>query len=76
MKKVLKKLKDSGSAGRKKGTGKGRSVVTDANREVVRQLYARGYRKGGHLANVTHAQAKSLMGGAPYAPSSVWSMAT
>ena len=76
VKKVLKKLKESGSAGREKGTGKGRSVVTDANRETARQLYARGYRKGRHLANVTHAHAKALTGGALYAPAIVWSVAT
>ena len=71
MKKVLKKLKAIGIAGRKKGTGKGRSVATDANREAVRELYARGYRKGRHLANVTHGHAKALTGAALYAPAIV-----
>ena len=31
---------------------------------------------GRNLAKATHAHAKSLTGGAPYAPARVWSMAT
>ena len=42
VKKVLKKLKETGGTARKKGTGKGRSAVTEEKKEEARELYERG----------------------------------
>ena len=44
VKKVLKKLKETGGTARKKGTGKGMSVVTEEKKEEARELYERGDR--------------------------------